>query len=65
MRYYFYLPFPACVVVVISPCFSGSGLEIDPGVESGFRLRRTKIKYLECNFNDVTHEANVEVRLDT
>lgn len=33
-------------------------------LESGFSLRRTKIEYLECKFNDVTHECDVEVRLD-
>ncbi|KAG5629530.1 hypothetical protein H5410_001247 [Solanum commersonii] len=27
--------------------------------------RRTKIEYLECKFNDVQHEANMKVRLET
>ncbi|KAG5615347.1 hypothetical protein H5410_015171 [Solanum commersonii] len=31
----------------------------------GFMLSRTKTKYLECNFNDAIHEADVEMRLDT
>nr|XP_009587807.1 uncharacterized protein LOC104085473 [Nicotiana tomentosiformis] len=31
----------------------------------GFKLRRTKTKYLECKFNDITQEANIDVRLDT
>ncbi|KAG5577315.1 hypothetical protein H5410_057449 [Solanum commersonii] len=31
----------------------------------GFRLSRTKTKYLRCNFSDVVEEENVEVRLAT
>ncbi|KAG5602253.1 hypothetical protein H5410_033623 [Solanum commersonii] len=31
----------------------------------GIRLSRTKTKYLECKFSDVTHEADVELRIDT
>nr|XP_016457394.1 PREDICTED: uncharacterized protein LOC107781235 [Nicotiana tabacum] len=31
----------------------------------GFNLSKTKTEYLECKFIDVTHEADVEVRLDT
>nr|XP_009773737.1 PREDICTED: uncharacterized protein LOC104223905 [Nicotiana sylvestris] len=35
-------------------------------VESkGFKLSRTKTKYVECKFNDVMGEADVEVRLDS
>nr|XP_009599585.1 uncharacterized protein LOC104095213 [Nicotiana tomentosiformis] len=30
----------------------------------GFKLSRTKTKYLECKFCDGTHEADVEVKLD-
>lgn len=30
-----------------------------------FRFSWTKIEYLECEFNDVMHEASVEVKLDT
>ncbi|XP_070002920.1 uncharacterized protein [Nicotiana sylvestris] len=30
----------------------------------GFKLRRTKIEYLECKFSDGTHEIDVEVKLD-
>ncbi|XP_070031894.1 uncharacterized protein [Nicotiana tomentosiformis] len=29
----------------------------------GFKLSRTKTKYVECKFSDVTGEADVEVRL--
>lgn len=28
-------------------------------------LSRAKTKYLECKFVDVTHEADVELRIDT
>nr|XP_009608639.1 uncharacterized protein LOC104102593 [Nicotiana tomentosiformis]XP_016440519.1 PREDICTED: uncharacterized protein LOC107766283 [Nicotiana tabacum] len=31
----------------------------------GFKLSRTKIEYLECNFSDVTREEDVELRLDS
>lgn len=31
----------------------------------GFRSSRTKIEYLEYKFNDVTHVADVEGRIDT
>lgn len=31
----------------------------------GFKLSKTKTEYLECKFSDVTHEAYVEVRIDT
>ncbi|XP_070005092.1 uncharacterized protein [Nicotiana sylvestris] len=31
----------------------------------GFKLSRTKTEYVECKFNNVTEEANVEVRLDS
>lgn len=30
-----------------------------------FRLSKTKTKYLECEFSDVTHEANWDVKIDT
>lgn len=30
-----------------------------------FRLSGTKTEYLKCKFSDVTHEAGVEVGLDT
>lgn len=30
-----------------------------------FKLSRFKTKYLECKFNDATHEVGMEVRLDT
>nr|XP_009776866.1 PREDICTED: uncharacterized protein LOC104226540 [Nicotiana sylvestris] len=30
----------------------------------GFKLSRTKIEYVECKFNDGTHDADVEVKLD-
>ena len=30
-----------------------------------FRLSKTKTKYFACNFNDVTLEAEVEVRNDS
>lgn len=31
----------------------------------GFRLSRTKTEYFECKFSDVTHEADVELKIDT
>ncbi|XP_070039069.1 uncharacterized protein [Nicotiana tomentosiformis] len=31
----------------------------------GFKLSRTKTEYLECRFSDGTHEADVDVNLDT
>lgn len=31
----------------------------------GFRLSRTKTKYLECRFSDLTCVTDVEVRIDT
>lgn len=31
----------------------------------GFRSSRTKTEYLEYKFNDITHVADVEVRIDT
>ncbi|KAK4341367.1 hypothetical protein RND71_039868 [Anisodus tanguticus] len=31
----------------------------------GFQLNGKKKEYLECKFNDIMHEAGVEVRLDT
>lgn len=31
----------------------------------GFRLSRTKTKYLDCKFGGITHEASVEIRLET
>ncbi|XP_070018740.1 uncharacterized protein [Nicotiana sylvestris] len=31
----------------------------------GFKLSRTKTEYLECKFNNVTKEADMEVKLDT
>ncbi|XP_070002725.1 uncharacterized protein [Nicotiana sylvestris] len=31
----------------------------------GFKLSRTKTEYLECKFSDETHEADVDVKLDT
>lgn len=34
-------------------------------VSQRFRLSRTKKKYLECKFSDITHVADVEVRIDT
>lgn len=30
-----------------------------------FRLSRTETEYVECKFNNVTHEDNVKIRLDT
>ncbi|XP_070030106.1 uncharacterized protein [Nicotiana sylvestris] len=30
----------------------------------GFKLSRTKTKYLKCKFSDGTHDADVEVKLD-
>ncbi|KAK4729555.1 hypothetical protein R3W88_022543 [Solanum pinnatisectum] len=30
----------------------------------GFRLSKTKTKYLECKFSDVTQVVNVEVKID-
>ncbi|KAG5620557.1 hypothetical protein H5410_005775 [Solanum commersonii] len=30
----------------------------------GFRPSRTKTKYLECKFNDVTYETKVKVKID-
>ncbi|XP_016476031.1 uncharacterized protein LOC107797642 [Nicotiana tabacum] len=30
----------------------------------GFKLSRTKTKYLECKFSDGTYDADVEVKLD-
>lgn len=32
---------------------------------NGFKLGKTKIKYLECKFSDETHEIDIEVRLRT
>ncbi|KAG5600033.1 hypothetical protein H5410_031403 [Solanum commersonii] len=38
---------------------------LETNLESkGFGLR-TKTKYLKCKFTNVTHMANVEVRIDT
>lgn len=34
-------------------------------VSQRFRLSRTKTKYLECEFSDITHVEDVEVRIDT
>nr|XP_033508012.1 uncharacterized protein LOC117273039 [Nicotiana tomentosiformis] len=31
----------------------------------GFKLSRTKREYMECKFSDETHEADIEVKLDT
>ncbi|KAG5581055.1 hypothetical protein H5410_051682 [Solanum commersonii] len=31
----------------------------------GFKLSKTKIEYLECKFSDMTHETDVDVRIDT
>lgn len=31
----------------------------------GFKLSRTKTGYWDCKFNDVMHEAGMEVNLDT
>ncbi|XP_070045018.1 uncharacterized protein [Nicotiana tomentosiformis] len=31
----------------------------------GFKLSRTKTEYLDCKFSDSTHEAKVDVKLDT
>uniref|UniRef100_A0A1U7X3Y0 Uncharacterized protein LOC104234874 n=1 Tax=Nicotiana sylvestris TaxID=4096 RepID=A0A1U7X3Y0_NICSY len=55
-------------IVLIDETRSGvnAGLEVwRQTLESkDFKLSRTKTKYLECNFSDGTHDADVEVKLD-
>lgn len=40
-------------------------LEVWTVESKSFKLSRTKTKYLECKFSDVTWEDDIEVRLDT
>ncbi|KAF3645530.1 hypothetical protein FXO37_20924 [Capsicum annuum] len=45
--------------------FKLSRTEIENLESKGFKLSRTEIEYLECKFSDASHDANVDVMLET